>query len=173
MRSSKLASFILFISVIFIASCIKKDEYSPIPTIAFKDFVIFEGDSANLIVTFKDGDGNIGLNDDDISGSFAYGNPYYYNVYLIYYYKGIDGKFHRILSPDNSGNLYEINYRIKPDLTPTGKNKSLIGEFLVKLGGNPPIWFIEGHDVVKYEIYIYDRALNKSNVITTPEIIVP
>jgi hypothetical protein len=170
MRFGKVVVCLLLPFIILYSSCKRPEQYSLVPEIAFKDFTIY-GDSANLAITFKDGDGNIGLNDKDTSGSFAFGSPYYYNIYLIYYYKGPDGNYYRYV--DNNGDLYQIPYRIKPDITPKGKNKSISGEFLVKMGGSPAIWHWPEHHVIKYEIYIYDRALNKSNVITTPEITLP
>ena len=54
-----------------------------------------------------------------------------------------------------------------PYLTPDGKNKALKGDILREL--NLPFPLL--NDTMKYDIFIYDRALHQSNTITTPEFI--
>lgn len=167
MPTNKVFFTLFIISIALISSCIKKDEYSPIPSIAFKDFVKRGTDSADFIITFKDGDGNIGLNQWDTTGNFAPTSPYHYNLVMKYFYKKADGAFEQFVIP--GGDTLVYNYRM-PDITPNGQNKALAGEILV---GMIAPYYYPGHTTIRYDVHIYDRELNKSNVITTPEIIVP
>ena len=154
------------------SSCLKDSRNIPTtPAIEFSDFVKLPGDSADFIITFKDGDGNIGLGPQDTSGQYSIksnGGEYYYNLHMIYYFKDVDGKFKRFFNV-NTNDSQRITARI-PDITPTGQNKILDGT--IKFRIDPPYWF-PTHTTIKFDAYIYDRDLNKSNVITTPEITTP
>jgi hypothetical protein len=59
-----------------------------------------------------------------------------------------------------------FNARI-PYLTPDDPNKAIKGIIVDTLTLNPAPLF----DTIKFKFYIYDRALNKSNVDSTPPII--
>lgn len=67
---------------------------------------------------------------------------------------------------DNNLFINNIGYRI-PDITPTGQNKTLTGEIDVE------IWIIPAslYDTIVYEIYLVDRALNQSNIVMAPAIV--
>jgi hypothetical protein len=52
----------------------------------------------------------------------------------------------------------------------TTKEDYLKGEFQINLNGYRQS---SNHKVIKYKIYFYDRAQHKSNVLETPELIVP
>ena len=54
-----------------------------------------------------------------------------------------------------------------PFLTPEGPNKGLRGEINRELA--LPIGLVQ--DTLRYEIFIYDRSLNKSNTVNTSAII--
>jgi hypothetical protein len=167
MRFRKFLPFILIGSIALVSSCIKKDEYSPVPSIEFKDFVKRGTDSADFIITFKDGDGDIGLNQWDTTGSYSSTSPYYYNLVMKYFYKKSDGTFEQFVLP--GGDTLVYSYRM-PDITPQGQNKALSGEIMVNMLAP---YYYPGHTTIRFDVYIYDRELNKSNVVTTPEIIVP
>lgn len=156
--------FIFIASIL--GSCLKPKEFPKTPSIEFKDFVK-RGDSADFIISFKDGDGDIGLNQADTSGNFAPNQPYYYNLVMYYEYKKVDGSFSKFVLPN--GDTLTYKYRI-PNITPTGVNKGIDGDIKVLLSAP---YYYPGHTAIKFEAYIYDRALNKSNVIVTSEITVP
>ena len=60
-----------------------------------------------------------------------------------------------------------LRYRI-PDLTPDDRNKAIKGIIVDTIPLNPnPVY-----DTIQFSMFIYDRALHKSNVVFTPEIIV-
>jgi hypothetical protein len=149
-------------------SCIKPEQVSPIPNIKFKSFIKFGLDSADFTISFKDGDGDIGLDPQDTFPPYNTGTETYYNLFMKYYFKKTDGSFVAYYNPNTNDTLV-FKYRI-PDITPIGQNKTLDGDIKVKLSAP---YFVPGHTVFKFDVYIYDRALNKSNVITTPEITAP
>jgi hypothetical protein len=60
------------------------------------------------------------------------------------------------------------NSRI-PNITPEGQNKTLEGEIDIALYINNPL---SSFDTIKFQAYIFDRALHQSNTIETPEIVV-
>ncbi|MEI7499630.1 MAG: hypothetical protein WCK84_04195 [Bacteroidota bacterium] len=142
----------------------KKEVYPDIPEIAFQSF-ISEFDTGMyakrgyLTISFKDGNGDIGLRPDQKEFPFDTGSIYYYN-YIIDYYEKQHGTFVKI-SLDPS-----YNARI-PYLTPDDPNKAIKGIIVDTLILNPqPVW-----DTIKFKFFIYDRALNKSNIDSTPPII--
>jgi len=143
----------------------KKESFSIIPQIGFVNYynVYDTGHIAKrgiLTISFQDGDGDIGLNSWDTSPPFDTGSIYYYNYYIDYYEKR-NGTFVKVgLTPP-------FNTRI-PYLTPDDPNKNIKGIIIDTLSLNPkPVY-----DTIQFGMYIYDRALHKSNVVTTPQIIV-
>jgi len=149
------------ILVIFIAiglsSCLKKQTASPIPVIEFKDFNANK-DTADLYLNFTDGDGDIGLTQNDTVA------PNNYNCFISYLEKQKGIWVKRVLP-------FDFNYRI-PIINTSSKAKTIKG--VVKIAIKPYYYDpFSKYDTIKYEIYIVDKALNKSNVISTPEIITP
>jgi hypothetical protein len=150
--------------MILLSSCMKKEVYPDTPEIAFQSFIT-EFDTGMyakrgfLTISFKDGNGDIGLWPDQKWPPYDTGSIYYYN-YIIDYYEKQQGIFVKVdLDPP-------YNARI-PYLTPDDPNKAIKGIIVDTLTLNPrPL-----HDTVKFRFYIYDRALNKSNVDSTPPII--
>ncbi|MBK9477519.1 MAG: hypothetical protein IPN99_01395 [Bacteroidetes bacterium] len=155
---SKIAVFIWLLAVLVFAACKKHSSYPVEPEISFKSFEKFGKDSARLIISFTDGDGDIGLGQGDTA------EPYLFNFYTRYYQK-INGVFtEKTLSPP-------FNYRI-PILYSGKKPKSLEGDILITYLA--PIYFpTSSSDTIQYEVYIKDRALNTSNSVRTGEIIFP
>lgn len=163
---SKHKIFMFITILIIITSCIKKEEYPDIPSIEFENFIklqTIEGvDSLGvLIISYKDGDGNIGLNQEDTLP------PFDYNFFISYFEKR-QGVFKKI---DLQGVTF--NSRL-PYVLPEGEEKAVKGEIYDTLFINnkydPEAY--PDFDTIYFEAYILDRDLNKSNVIKTPEIIV-
>ena len=153
------------ISFILMTSCMKKESFSIIPQIGFVSYynVFDTGHIAKrgiLTISFQDGDGDIGLYSWDTSPPFDTGSIYYYNYYIDYYEKR-NGIFVKDTLP------IPFNTRI-PYLTPDDPNKNIKGIIVDTLSLNP--WPV--YDTIQFSMYIYDRALHKSNVITTPQIVV-
>jgi hypothetical protein len=149
----------LFFASLFYCSCIQGVQYPPEPKIeligyTYKDSLDNLGNPAHLgLITFSftDGDGDIGLSESDTA------MPYDYNLYVSRI--GIQGGIKLTAE--------ELNFRI-PDITPSGQNKTLMGEIDVDLDIFPVLL---SYDTLYYEVYIKDRKLNMSNTITTDYIV--
>ena len=155
--------FILFSGWILFFSCRKIKSISEIPKIVFKSFTLRDtidilgnkGKIGELVFTFEDGDGDIGLLPQSDSTTIDTVNLFFT------LYEKLDGEFLKVDLET------PINYRI-PFIEMVGQNKTLKGEiqvdfFYIKI-------FLIKYDTIKYEFYIIDRALHKSNFETTPEI---
>ena len=156
--------FLVIILSAALSGCIKEESYPIIPEIEFLSFekVYDTGQYAIrgiLTISFQDGDGDIGLNDSDTLPPYDKNGQYYYN-YVITYFEKQKGEYKKIdLNPPYS-------YRI-PVLTPLNPDKAIKGMITDTLDLNPKPLF----DTIKLEAFIHDRRLHKSNVITTPEIV--
>jgi hypothetical protein len=119
---------------------------------------------------FTDGDGDLGLTEADSLPPFQDSGRYYFNVYADYFEK-INGEFTQLTVnyPFPFGDTIHYNARL-PLLTPEGKEKAIKGtiEYDIAMNTGPKY-----SDVVKFRVYLYDRALHKSNEIETPEITFP
>jgi hypothetical protein len=146
---------LIVIAGTIISSCMKQPNYPDYPVIKLKAFIP-EGDSAKLVFEFTDGDGDIGLFENDTIP------PYDANLFLKYYEQR-EGQFVEI-EP-----IIPFNYRI-PDISKKGRIKTLEGEIMVRI--NYYYDFASPYDTIKYAAYIMDRALNKSNIIETDPIVV-
>ena len=160
-------SIAIVTGALIFSSCMKKESFSDIPVIAYKSFnLTFNhaniADTGYLTISFQDGDGDIGLRPDDTLSIFHYDSAYYYN-YIIDYYEKINGQFVKRVFDST---MPTFNARI-PYLTPDDPTKAIKGIIVNTMQMNP----IPVYDTVKFKFYIYDRALHKSNVDSTPPII--
>lgn len=142
----------------------EKEDLPIIPKISYESFIL-EYDSGAypkrgyLTITFQDGDGDIGLFADQTEPPYDSLSPYYYN-YIIDYYEKQNGKFVKY-------DLGPALYARIPYLTPNDPNKSIKGFIVDTLPLNPaPLY-----DTIKLKFFIYDRTLHKSNIDSTPPII--
>ncbi len=157
----------IIVSLISFYSCKKPKEYSFVPEIehAETNFYISEDTLENEIYkitvkfSFVDGDGDLGLNPSDTSDNFGPGEDYYYNLKFTFLEKE-DGQ-------------YIINEKIKPyyrfqNISKSQTtNKVLKGDMIVEIDLSTTINYA---DTTKFSFFIYDRALNKSNIDETTEI---
>ena len=159
MKHAGLTYFLLvLLTVGIIASCQKEETYPIIPEIEFDEFVklwnpqtmVYE--RGVFVITFKDGDGDIGLEGSDTAA------PYDFNLF-INYYEIQNGDSVRVIISDSN----EFNARI-PVLTPRGSKKSISGTIEDTL-------FMYNYqstfDTIMFDAYIMDRALHKSNMVNT------
>lgn len=150
---------LLFISG-SIYSC-KKDNVYPIePEIEFSEVNYIQGfqDTVDIVISFTDGDGDIGLDQGDTLSPYN-NNPsnYYYSNFYLNYFENIDGVWEEYTPIDTNAN--PVGYRI-PNITPQGQNKSLKGIIQVGLRMSPVL-----PDSFYVEIVLIDRALHISNVV--------
>ena len=144
--------------------CVKQENYPDVPQIQFLNFIsVFDtGQYAIkgiLNISFTDGNGDIGLNSSDILPPFDTAGPYYYN-YIITYFEKQKGVYQQVdLNPPFSARIPVLNTEFP--------GKPIKGVIADTFDLNPHPLF----DTIKFEAFIYDRSLNKSNVISTPEIV--
>jgi len=154
-------------------ACVKTEPVSPVPQITFKSFQLVDGyDTAlqnNIKIgilefSFVDGDADIGIETPyDKTQSLEYN----YNVFL-YPYKKVNGSYFKV-DIDTTDTLFPPPfYRIEYDskLDRVGQNKTIKGTITI----NIDYFILPSYDTLKYEFYIIDRAMNKSNVESTNDI---
>ncbi len=157
MKTSFFKYLLLFAIVsVVVYACVKKTTYPTTPEIEYKDFYPYVGDSADLQVKFKDGDGDIGVSENDTTRTFWV--TYYYRDTITQKYVG----YYRPLFNDT----LRTGYIVKSP-NDSYKGKPISGEVSVRLQQFRHSKKIKN---VKYVIYLFDKAGNKSNVITTPEL---
>lgn len=178
MKLFKPLYFFLFCCFVVLAfeACTKVSNESPIPSLEYNGYSKFKAvngkDSFIVInINFTDGDGDVGLSESDSVPPFRYGSKYFYNLFAEFYSieNDVPSKItSSVITPDT---LYKdtVNYsqRLK-NLTPEGKNKAIKGKielltpfFLIDLSSSKP-------DSIFYEIVLFDRSLNQSQIIRTP-----
>jgi len=158
----KLKLAIIFaICFLGINACFKTPEYPVEPVIKFASYSVTQPyiipDTGNIRITFTDGDGDLGKLTNDDSGSVS-----------------------RIFIRNVKYSLDKIP-QVLPIIPQKGTTKAISGAIDIKLAGNLGIGlfdesscllFQHPYDTLIFEIYIKDRAGNKSNVITTPPLVV-
>ncbi len=139
------------------AACQTIPEYPAIPSISYGSAYFQEFPQTDYIflsVNFKDGDGDLGLDEGDTSGIAP---PDRFNVFPVLFRK--------------NGDIYEeVNYvsyaGTFPRLRESTVTGPIEGTLQYKLGSLN--FFNEDSSIVKIRVYIRDRAGNTSNVIETP-----
>jgi hypothetical protein len=176
----RITVLVVFVSLM-LAACKEKEIYSNIPKLEYKAAYLLSGSQEDsllkLVFTFKDGDGDIGLNAADTFAPFNPQfdtislkslNPYYFNCY-VEYEEMVDGVFKPYI-PVGKVDTFQYSYRL-PSLTPDGRHKSIRGDIELDLVKSPSqLQSQKLVDTVQYTIYIYDRLLHKSNKIKTPPV---
>ncbi len=148
---------VVILGFVCILSCKKPNSYPDEPVITFKSITIEQDTnghdvSAHLVISFTDGDGDLGYSSSDNN------TPINFIVKQDTMSMGNWGS-------KNNDSLF--SGRI-PYLTPEGNNKALKGDISTNIS------FLFGHpvDTLRYEVRIIDRALHESNTIITPQIVV-
>ena len=127
-----------------------------------------------MVISYKDGDGDIGLNVEDTFPPYdrmadsqgAITNPYFYNLHVEYLEikNGVLGPF---ILP-NTTDTFKVQTRIT-SLTPDGVHKAIRGTIQYEF--SPPLYPGIRGDSVILRVKLYDRALHESNVIESPLLI--
>jgi hypothetical protein len=158
----KKIKYLIFFTVVITGfnSCVKKKNYQKNPVLEYKSFTPLLGDTAaNLVIGFTDGNGDIGKEQEDKTN----------NLFMTYYYfDATSNKFVAIYDPfikDTTRIPYTIR---KPSDDYNGK--SISGEIAVRINQYRPS---KTQKRIKYVMYLIDNAGNKSNILSTPELIVP
>ena len=170
---------IVFLLMLSFVSCLKPVKYPNEPIIEFVSFDQLDSSSAKLTFSFTDGDGDIGLEQEDVYPPYDSGSFYHYNVY-INYFEMMDGEwvrakwnppYYNTLDNNFSDDTISWPFRLK-NITPNGQNKALKGNVEVTI---EPHFFnpnsVANNDTIMYKILLIDRSLSHSNLISTPPII--
>lgn len=154
------------------SGCKKPETFPIIPAIEFKSIGSYKNisgkDSVTVItISFTDGDGDIGYAPAGNGPVFDDTSSAYYYNFIVHFYEKKNGVWVRDTVFDRppfsgfSGRL--------PNLTPRGENKALKGD--ISMDQYISFYPVQ-NDTIKYEVYIYDRALHKSNTVMTSEIVI-
>lgn len=157
--------------------CSKFEDFPIEPSIEYNNFLLLVNQETGitergvLMVSYKDGDGDIGLRAQDTFPPFHYGGDYYYNM-IIEYYEKQNGKWELIplIFPNaetGENDTLTFNVRI-PNLTPATGNQAIQGVIQDTVFIYNPL---SEYDTIKFSVYIIDRALHKSNIVETPPIV--
>lgn len=166
MKYFKTFTLICIIGLLY-SSCVKKANYPDIPQISYNSYIPFlsgsQVDSAYLRINFTDGNGDIGYPSQETGIS-----PNCYIKIFVYVNK-----------TNTFDSIYTFPYNI-PDITPTGNDKELNGIIQINFESllqtyvlNDASLYPAGYanfNQLQFQVWIYDRAGNKSNVLVTPTI---
>ncbi|WP_400191383.1 hypothetical protein [Hymenobacter sp. B81] len=159
-------------------SCLNPPDYPDTPSISFKSFTrqrvsdrFGTYDTLTVTISFKDGDGDLGLNNDEEQPPYnrlnldGTENRYYNNYYLQPQIRKANGEF------EDTTFSIPFNSRF-PRLAPTEKPAPLRGDlsFGYKLFqgslGRPGAQ-------LRFRVSIIDRALHESNEVITDAVTIP
>lgn len=154
-------SILFLISVTAFVSCYKAPEYPMEPEIKFIAYSVTQpyivADTGILRISFTDGDGDLGKLSNSDSGTLS-----------------------KIFIKELKYNINKIP-QVIPIIPQKGTTKAISGTIDIYLAGNSGIGLFDGSscllyqhplDTLQFEIYIQDRAGNKSNVVTTPFLVI-
>ncbi len=148
--------FILAITGTVVYSCVKKTTYPKTPEIEYQAFYPFVGDSADFQIKFTDGDGDIGVSETDSTRT----------LFVTYYFKDTVTNKYRAYYSTLFNDTLRTGYVVRAP-SDSYQGKPISGEVSVRLQQFRHSKKIKN---VKYVVCLFDKAGNKSNVITTPEL---
>ncbi len=138
----RILTYILIVLLLF--SCKKDDVLNVVPTVKFQSISPLTAqeyiDDIIITISYADEDGDLGENSPDIDNLFV----------------------------EDSRNGIIYHFRI-PQLAPNENEISIEGNFNIKINGSG-ITNNSTSQQVNYDIFVTDRAGNKSNIITTSSI---
>jgi hypothetical protein len=146
--------FVFAVALAMTFGCKKPNSYPDEPAIKLSSITVIKNPAngldsiARVVISFTDGDGDLGTEQYDGPDNF-----------IVNLFEKNNGTWVAIL-PSLSGHL--------PYLTPSGSNTALKGDIEHDIG--LPFGLV--NDTLRFDIFIYDRALHQSNTVTTPEIVV-
>ena len=142
--------------------------YSNVPEIGLIDVNIIKNVLATdsviqLVISYKDGDGDVGLADSDTAAPYNLGSLYAHNLPVTFMVEDASGEFVELVNA-RDGRKYGNNHSRVPVITPTGKYKAISGEMTINLTANPAA---QNPLRIYLVIQLIDRALNMSNKVRT------
>ncbi len=170
-RLHTIAGMILAVAAVWFShGCTDDYDYPLEPVLSYQEFVLLKNPEGQitrgiLMLEFTDGDGDIGLGQADTLPPYHLGGDYYYNFFIDLYTKSESG-YGKVTFPDST---YTFNSRI-PMIELNGKSKSIKGVIEYTFDMQLMQLFLHS-DTLRVVTSIIDRALHRSNVVTTPDII--
>jgi hypothetical protein len=149
---------VLFLFAVVLVSCQKSKNLSDIPKITFNSLTtskLSSGLDSTAVLNFdyEDGDGNI--------GSLLENPPPEYRNLFVSFFQLKNGVWNEPVLPVGFDGVI-------PNLTPKAKDKAISGDITYNLILPPGA----KNDTIRFTVYIVDRLNNKSNVITTSELVI-
>lgn len=168
-KNTAKALIFLIVGAAILSSCYKEPNFSMTPEISFasitKDMRLdqFTGarkDSIIVSINFKDGDGDLGYNTEEIGSTIPRTD---YN-FVIKSLRSKNGKFTEFKPEETLSGFFP---RLKTD----DKIGPIEGKLSYRIQIETAFWPFK-KDTVKFEIYIKDRAGNVSNTTETDPVII-
>ncbi|NBR82756.1 MAG: hypothetical protein EBT52_03415 [Flavobacteriia bacterium] len=158
---SKMHKLYLFFMLLPAFSCIDEKQFSNVPFLRFEESewiqVQVQGvgtvDRLRVRLYFTDGDGDVGLEDEQTDPPFDADSPFHYNLWVRYLEQSGDTLLEL---PDT-----EFSIRV-PDLTPKGQNKTLEAEIEYDIDLSQA-----ASDSVEFRFILVDRSLQLSNEVSS------
>jgi hypothetical protein len=154
---------VILFALVFSFGCKKEDPEPSPPVITFVDANISSSNSSAIVrFDFLDMDGDLGLYQDENTGEQEH------NVFVDYYEKinGVWTLKSPIITYNITLNEYDtLGLNLRFPFLENEAQRTLQGDVMVDL------LFNFNADTFRYDIYIKDRAFQKSNVITTSDLI--
>ena len=167
-RGASPAWWLLFLGVGGLAAgCLPEPQYPLEPVIDFVSMELTESGGRELVLSFTDGDGDVGLGQGDTLPPFCATCEHHQNLKLEYE-ELRDGAWIPIsLNPDIG--QVPFYYRV-PRVSPTGQSPALQGTIALDM----PAWYLTSpYDTLRFQVTLWDRSLNASNTLLTPALIKP
>ena len=146
------------------SACRKPEQYSIIPKIKLISFEKYIDKSAQLVFSFQDGDGDLGLNDNDIMKPPFDSTSYYHYNFICDYYEKRNGIFVKIDSIKKNGSMEPFNLNSRFPRLSNLPEESINGEIYITQ--NPYYDASSPYDTIKLSFFIVDRQLHHSDTIT-------
>ncbi len=157
--------------IYLLLSCSREQTYPPVPFLEFKDYAVSQDNTQGLFtVKFTDGDGNVGLDDTDNYSPFDTASYYYHNFFINVFVKknGVYKPFTIYNTQTQNYDTIVFKYRIAR-IAPVSLNGSLKGEIQTAIDISLMRPYLV-NDTVIFKALLYDRALNKSNIVSSNDI---
>ncbi len=159
---------VLIVLISFLTACPKSQSYPEEPAIDFeqvqlKDSIDLLGNKNKLYILrfgVTDGDGDIGLKEEDTTGIYDPDSLYSDNLFTTLY-EIVNGDTVKI----DSGK--QRNFRI-PYVQPEGQNKTLIADIFIDIVFSYNGDGVLPYDSIYFDFYIVDRQFHKSNIQSSP-----
>ena len=119
-----------------------------------------------LNINYKDGDGDLGLDENDSFPPFNFGSKDFYNLKIDYKMKQ-NNQWKKIVLPISNDTI-EFNQRFLR-LNKSGKKKAVLGNIEIRIPASPYPGIKP--DTIQLICKMADRGLNYSNLITSKDII--